>query len=255
MSSDSNNPERYFFIHIQKTSGTSLRRHLLANFSREEIYPPNQEGGLQDFLSTYLAGGLLAALPPEIQARFKLFHGHMPYATSQRLSFDTAPRTFTLLREPIERTLSVLGQKKRQRAELAETSLEDIYNDRGIFEGQILNHQAKNFAIPDDSDLLAGFNPYPVGVEELALAKENLSKVDVIGLQSDMPAFLDNLAHSFKWKILEEEVRENIGNTRADDIPQSLRDRIAEDNQVELEFYQYAVDLVKQRQGEEPSSF
>ena len=245
--SSSDNNDRYFFIHIQKTAGTSLRRHLLANFTREEMYPPVQEGGMMDFLTTYLAGGLLVALPPEVQSRFRLFHGHMPYATSQRLCFEDKPKTFTLLREPVARTISVLGQKKRQRKELANASLEDIYNDPDIFKGQILNHQAKIFAVPDDSDLLAGFNPYPVDAQGLARAKSNLARVDVVGLQSNMPGFLADLGRSFGWTILDEEVRENVGTTGSDDIPQSLRDRIVEDNALEMEFYQYAVDLVASR--------
>ena len=239
--------ERFFFIHIQKTAGTSLRQHLMENFERSEVYPPPQEGGLYNYLVIYQMGAYLVDLPATEQARFRLFHGHMPFAVTQRLALDKPPTTFTVLREPVARTLSVLKQKKKMRPELAEASLEDIYDNRKYFEGQILNHQAKIFAVPDDSDLLAGFDPYPVGPDDLARAKANLEKVDVIGLQSDMPAFLGELERRFGWKTLTEDVRENVSSET--EVSPSLLDRITADNAVDIEFYRHAEKLVRARAG------
>jgi len=238
--------DRYFFIHIQKTAGTSLRRHLLANFNREEIYPPPPDGGSKNqMLSAYLAGGFLCDIPPDVQARFRLFHGHMAFAVSKRLSFDEPMKTFTLLRDPVERTLSVLGQKKRNRPEFAKASLEQIYDNEEIFPGQILNHQTKIFAVPVDSDILEGFRPFHVGEEEFERAKKHLEMVDVIGIQEDMPAFLRALSSRFGWTILDEDVRENVGNKQK--VSPGLRQRIAEDNAIDIEFYRYARQLIEQR--------
>lgn len=235
--------ERFFFIHIQKTAGTSLRRHLLQNFDRSEIYPPPQEGGLYNYLVIYLMGAYLVHLPAAEQARFRLFHGHVPFTVTRRLAFDKPPMTFTVLREPVDRIISVLKQKKKHRPELANDSLEDIYDNPKYFEGQILNHQAKIFAVPDDSDLLSGFDPFPVGPAELELAKENLDKVDVIGLQSDMSAFLAALENRFGWQTLPSDIRENVSNNA--EVNQSFLDRIASDNAIDLEFYSYAQKLVR----------
>ncbi len=246
---DSEQAEQFFFIHIQKTAGTSLRQHLLENFRQEEIYPLPQKGGLLNYLVLYEMGGLLVGLPPEEQAAFRLFHGHMPFAVTRRLTGDKPPTTFTVLREPVARTLSVLKQKKRKRPELADASLEDIYNIPKYFEGQILNHQAKVFAVPDDSDLLSGFDPYPIGPAELETAKQNLAKVDVIGLQSDMPAFLTELERRFGWRMLQEDVRENVSKDM--DVPQSLIERIKADNAVDIAFYEFAQQLVKKHAAQQ----
>ena len=245
-SSTAENPvERFFFIHIQKTAGTSLRQHLLANFNWSEIYPPQQENDLGGYLVLYQMGGFLVGLPAAEQARYRLFHGHVPYAVTQRLALDTAPTTITVLREPIARILSALNHKKRHRAEFANASLEEIYNNQKIFQGQLLNHQAKIFAVPNDSDLLSGYDPYPVGPEQLELAKENLNRVDVIGLQSDMPAFLAELQRKFGWETLKSDVRENVGSQSQ--VSQSFLDRIAADNEIDLAFYRYAQELVATR--------
>ncbi len=242
--------QRYFFVHIQKTAGVSLRQHLIANLGRERIYPAMEGTGgeaMQGFLTSYLSGALLTSLPRWALEEFLLFHGHMPFTTTRRLPFDRPLKVFTILREPIERTISVLGQKKRHRPEFKDASLEDIYTDESIHAGQILNHQTKIFAVPDDSDALGGYAPYPVGPAELERAKENLATLEVIGLMSDMQGFLDNLGSTFSWNMLEEDVRENVGHKT--EVSQSLLDRIAEDNYLELEFYAFAEKLVAEQQG------
>jgi hypothetical protein len=234
--------KRFFFIHIQKTAGTSLREHLLENFDRSEVYPPG-EGGRQKVLARYVFGQLLIETPASEQAKYRLFHGHMPYAASQKLAFKTPPVTLTVLRDPIARTLSVLGQKKRHRPEFADASLEDIYDEREIFEGEILNHQTKIFAVPND---MSGFDPFYVGAAQLELAKKNLKNVEVIGLQSDMPAFLAELKRKFGWNPLQPGIRKNTGESRQVNAP--FLARIEADNAVDIAFYRYAVELVKSRE-------
>ena len=237
--------KRFFFIHIQKTAGTSLREHFLQNFDQSEVYPP-REGGRQKVLARYVFGQLLIETPASEQTKYRLFHGHMPYAASQKLSFKTPPSTLTVLRDPIARTLSVLGQKKRHRPEFADASLEDIYDKREIFEGEILNHQTKIFAVPNDSNLMSGFAPYYVGPAQLELAKKNLNKVEVIGLQSDIPAFLAELQRKFGWHPLQSVIRKNTGESRQ--ASASLLARIEADNAIDIAFYRYAVELVKSRE-------
>ena len=61
--------KRFFFIHIQKTAGTSLREHLLENFDRSEVYPPG-EGGRQKVLARYVFGQLLIETPASEQSKY-----------------------------------------------------------------------------------------------------------------------------------------------------------------------------------------
>lgn len=240
--------EKYFFIHIQKTAGTSLRRHLLANFDWSQIYPTNdQEAGLSAFRLSYLSAEELLDCSPQEQEKFKLFLGHLPFAVAEHLSKNFTLKTFTLLRDPVERTISVLKQKKSKRAEFAKATLEEIYADDNIFKGQILNHQTKIFAIPPDFSHLAGFAHYKVGREELKVAKRNLKKVDVIGLQSDMHTFLIALNDRFGWQILDTGLQENIGHGM--EISNTLIDKIRQDNSVDIEFYQFACRLVARRRA------
>ena len=238
--------KRFFFIHIQKTAGTSVREHIMDNFDRSEVYPPLEQGGLPKVLARYVFGQKLVDTPAAEQAKYQLFNGHMPYTVSQRLAFKTPPSTMTVLRDPVARALSVLGQKRRHRPEFADATLEDIYNDPEIFNGQILNHQTKIFALPNDSDLLSGFDPFPVGLEQLELAKKNLNQVDVIGLQSDIPSFLAELERKFGWPVSHADARKNVGDDRR--VNDNFLDRIEADNAIDMAFYRYAVELVESRE-------
>jgi hypothetical protein len=237
--------KRFFFIHIQKTAGTSIREHLMENFDRSEVYPPLEPGGLPKVLARYVFGQKLVDTPAAEQAKYQLFNGHMPYAVSQRLAFDTPPSTMTVLRDPVARTLSVLGQKRRHRPEFANATLEDIYDNSAIYTGEILNHQTKVFAVPNESNLLSGFDPFPVGLEQLELAKKNLNKVDVIGLESDIPSFLAELERKFGWPSLLSGARKNVGDRR--EVNPIFLERIAADNAIDMAFYRYAIQLVKSR--------
>ena len=62
---------RFFFIHIQKTAGTSIREHLMENFDRSEVYPPLEQGGLPKVLARYVFGQKLVDTPAAEQAKYQ----------------------------------------------------------------------------------------------------------------------------------------------------------------------------------------
>ena len=65
--------------------------------------------------------------PPERRATIRGYMGHYPYVASQLLGED--PVTLTILRDPVERTISYLKHCKRYHDHHRELSLEEIYRD------------------------------------------------------------------------------------------------------------------------------
>jgi hypothetical protein len=145
----------------------------------------------------------------------------------------------------VERTISVLKQKKRHNPKFREAALEDIYHDPDIFMGQILNHQAKVFSIPPQYGYQSGFAHFEVDHQCLKTAKRNLGRTDVVGLQRDMHTFYIALADKFGWPLPERNFRENVGADIS--VNQALIERIAKDNAIDLAFYNYAENLVRRR--------
>jgi len=102
-------PERILVIHIAKTAGTSLRRMLQDEYGARQVYPgdfylPHLRDGWYPLGSEMLRD--YATIPPH-----NVLVGHFTAAMA-----DMLPRryqTATFLREPIQRSLSMLGQFSR----------------------------------------------------------------------------------------------------------------------------------------------
>jgi hypothetical protein len=80
-----------YFQHVPKTAGTSVATLLAAAFARDEICPVTH-------------WDTLAQLPEEDVARYRLFIGH--YASYLPRYLRKPLNTFTVLRDPVERTIS-----------------------------------------------------------------------------------------------------------------------------------------------------
>jgi hypothetical protein len=83
----------------------------------------------------------------------------------------------------------------------------------------------------------------------LEIAKANLERIDVLGLQERSDEVLQVVAARYGWPLDAVE-DQHIGR---DDwsIPDSFRERIARDNAIDLELYRYACSLYEQRGGPE----
>jgi len=266
---------RFFFVHVMKTAGTTLAIHLQQQFHGAEIYPCagiDRDGFNDAALYVYASVRHLLALPPERRAAIRLYSGHFPYVASQLIEDDVS--TLTLLRDPVDRTISALKHFKRLHARYRDLSLEEIYDDEFIFSVFVDNHQTRIFAVtPDDQpdafsssltfdttlvglsadrgdDVVANASASSVVLDEdrFAIAKANLAATDVVGLTSDYPEFVEELRRRFGWwpAGLDTVGRANVSE-EAWEAPAGLRERIAADNAFDVAFYRFAEELVAAR--------
>jgi hypothetical protein len=232
---------RLFFVHIQKTAGGTLRHNIRANLAPEEIYPA---GGPYDAepLDAYWAIPRLVSLPKARRDQIRAYVGHFPYIASELLGIELV--TMTVLRDPVERTISYLKMRSKD-PERAGQSFEQIYDNPFDFPCFILNHQTKIFAMTRDDKLETFMDVIDVDRDRLEIAKQNLRKIDILGLQERYPEMLDAVAQRFGWQTGE------VENTHVSegewDVPDGLRERIAEDNAIDIEFYRFAQELYRDR--------
>lgn len=231
-------PRRFFFIHVQKAAGTSLVFRLRRHFGRAAIYPPESDRG-----NTILVDDLLDRWRTH-RDEIVVVTGHFPLCTVDMLGASFT--TFTVLREPIERTLSYLRHHRDRTPEDAGKPLEAIYDDPFRFQGFIHNHMVKMFSLTPEEHTAGMLTPVQFTPSHLARAKENLAMVDVVGLQERFTDFCAELSGRFGWALGDEPT---LNRTQPFAVSESFRARIAEDNAMDVELYAFAQQLVARRRA------
>jgi hypothetical protein len=234
--------QRFLFLHVMKTAGGTLRRQIEANFEREQVYPC--EGVDKDMLAANTSLEYLTGLSASRRARIRVFTGHFPFMAVELLGADLT--TITILRDPVERTLSYLRQRKRNDDVRHALSLEEIYEDPALFPSLIRDHQSKLFSLTVSDEPLSFGHVMDVDASRVELAKRNLERVDVIGIQDRFDELLDELEQRFGWRRVPVP-RQNVDSGARQAVPASFRRRIAEDNRSDMEFFEHAVRLYERR--------
>ena len=237
---------RFFVAHMQKTAGTTLRDRLRASFTDEQIYPNATDGS--DPRVAVISVAHLRARWAVRGEHIRLLTGHFPVRTAELLGVPFV--TMTVLRHPVERTLSFLRHQaeRRQRGANEDTPLDQIYEDPFRFTHMIQNHMVRMLTL-SPHELLAHdgvLTPVAYTQDRLDRAKEALARLDLFGLQNRFEEFCDELSTGYGLDV-GEPLHSNT--TEPTDLPDALADRIAEDNALDLELYDYACSLYDTRRN------
>lgn len=229
---------RFFFVHLQKTAGTALWRRLHQQFEPRELYPGPGDGSPPDAV---LSVGHLEQRWRVRGEEIRVVTGHFPLCTAEILG--DAFVTLTLLRDPVERTLSFLRHHRERTPEVAEAPLEELYADPVRFE-LVHNHMVKMLSLTPAEMTDGALTHVEFGPERLVRARSRLLEVDVVGLQERFDDFCTELTRRFGWD-LGPPVRMN--RTTPVEVSDAFRARIADDNALDLELYRFARDLTSSR--------
>jgi hypothetical protein len=238
---------RFLFIHVMKTAGTTFVSHLEEQFGAASIYPNRElDRRFPGDTESYTSINDLLALPAERRDAIEVYTGHFPYMVRDMLNMELA--TFTILRDPVERTISLLKHFKRLQERYRPLSLEAIYDDEYVFRHFIHNHQTKIFSLVPADKPRAILRPIVIDESRFALAKDNLAQVDVVGLTESFDEFIGELQRRFEWweRGVAVGSRTNV-SSESWSVEEALRRRIADDNGYDVDFYEYAKTLALPR--------
>jgi hypothetical protein len=118
-----------------------------------------------------------------------------------------------------------------------ELTLEAIYDDPILHACFLRNHQSKIFALSQADNPETYRDLLEVDDRRLTMAKENLDRVDVVGVVERYDEFLRAVEARFGWRI-DPSTRLRVGP--AGDVSDALRRRIRSDNEADLDFYEHA---------------
>jgi len=170
-----------------------------------------------------------------LEAGASLSGGHVYYSPRIHDKFRDTHLFVTVLREPTSRFISQYFYSSKSRShDRIDLSLEEAVETLGPKWGVA---QVAYFAD-------AGANLKPSPATALERAKENLSRLDVVGLVEDLPAFAREIGHSLETPLfLQHSNRSPTKRRPGDSIPASLMNKIRELCQPDIELYEYALKL------------
>jgi hypothetical protein len=228
--------QKYFFVHCQKTAGTALKRRLQAHFGQAAVYPDKATDG--PMADAVLSPPHLRRVLAERGDEIDVVTGHFPLAVVDTLDHDFA--TFSVVREPVARTLSYLRHHRRMHPDEGDRPLEEIYDDPFRFHGLVHNHMVKMFSLTSDEVAVDGvLHRIEFSADRLETAKQRVREIDVLGTQEHFDEFTARLASTFGWPDLGDGW---ANRTEAVDVTEEFRERIAHDNALDIAFYHYVRD-------------
>lgn len=231
---------KFFFVHLQKTGGTALFQRLRDHFGASATYPlPDDSGGalavtnVDHLVETYR----------QHRDDLQIITGHFPLCTVDAL--EEPFTTFTVLRDPVARTLSLLRRRHMVEERFQSLELEQIYDDASLHD-IIHNHMVKMLSLtPGEMTSTPLMASVTFDETRLEVAKHNLEhRIDVFGLQERFDEFCADLERQFGWDLGPPRF---ANRTPSQPVSEDLKARIAADNQHDMDLYRFAVELADAR--------
>lgn len=215
MSSENERRPLYFW-HIPKTAGSTITAWLDCHAADSEIFRPQL---LPDFLAAHAAGALTG---------IRLMRGH--YADAPIALLPVRPLTFTVLREPLARTMSHLAHVDRdpshplhERVRHYDGDVDGVLRDRVLCR-MLMDFQARYLAVPhrppvppeDDayrvvnadhplaSQMGFEFAPLPPRRTLVRDAWRSLAGIDIVGTTRGLYAVQLRVAKKQNWPLPQE---------------------------------------------------
>lgn len=228
--------QRYFFMHIMKTGGISLLWRLRRVFPEEAIYPDSSDGDtLSDGPQISVPRLLERWSDPRRREQIRLVAGHLPYCTVELL--DERFRSFTVLRDPVDRTLSFLSHHRANRPESVDVRLEALYEDPFITDHLVRNHMTKMLGMGTAEMTDGMMTALDLDDGHLQLAQRRLESFEVVGFTDRMEDFCRSLSQRYGWDLGDPIVSNRSEPAVAD---AAFRSRIAADNALDMALYEQA---------------
>jgi hypothetical protein len=234
-------PLRFFFVHLQKTAGTALVQRLREGLGRPAVYPDRSDG---DPVLSVISVDHLCERWPSRRNEVTVLTGHFPLCTRDLL--DEPFRVFTVLRDPVERTLSYLRHRRAVVPAERTRSLEALYADPELFHSLVHNHMVKMLGLHRDEMTDGVLTRVSLDERHLQRARDALASIDAFGLQEQFESFCEDLATRFGLHLGPARF---ANRTASEPVSPDFRSQIAADNALDVELYHFASRLHADRRA------
>lgn len=234
------------FVHIPKTGGLTLYWIMNRQYIPQAIFTLDWTKHFDDSVREFVT------LPEAQKRTVKILRGHMRFALHTILPEDSL--YFTILRDPVERTISYYHYVRRsshhpwyQELHARNMTLQDFVMQ--VPDWNLDNCQTRFLA---DEPSWVEFGKCTADMA--ASAKQNLEKFKIIGLTERFDETLVLLKRAFGWN---EPVyfKQNVSSSKQKKLMDGAIEAIQQRNQWDIDVYQHATRLVEQQLQQQPLSF
>ncbi|HUK18809.1 MAG TPA: Wzt carbohydrate-binding domain-containing protein [Bryobacteraceae bacterium] len=229
-------PRHYIFSHFPKTGGTSLLAVCRANLDPADISPHLDEAEIR-------------LLPAASFEHYRLIRGH--FSLRLQMGFCRHRYSMTILREPLRRifssyafwrTLPDLTDMTSAAKQLPFSDFVRYFKDSPAV---VLNPYTHYFAA-----ISRDYPGYAADAQALlSAAKDNLAAFNFIGICEEFERSAHLLCSELGWRAPAEMPFENrtMSGDRFDRIDHATKQILRDSNQLDLELYEYAVEIFHAR--------
>jgi len=236
-----NPKQKYFFVHIPKTAGTSFRTMLEAFFPGKQLFPARADR-MQKASKGYPAWETYFEIEDEVRDQIQLFAGHIPF--TKAITVQPNLKMLTFLRDPKERFISHVNYIHQQRLKNnPKQHLEETYQE---LRGSIRNIHARYLADVPTDDLIYFKQPRLIDDKALNQAKENLMKCDFFGISEQFTASVLLAEKAFGWRLGRIR-RVNKTSSKTYDLPSEITQGIEQATAYDQALYRFACEEFEKR--------
>ncbi|USN99797.1 MAG: sulfotransferase family 2 domain-containing protein [Phycisphaeraceae bacterium] len=218
------------FLHIPKTAGTTLKSVLEQAYAGYEIvFLRNFGGEIEAF----------ARRPAAERAKYALATAHIPWGGQ---SLIPKARPLTMLRDPVERFLSVYYYNARA---------PEALHHKAISEGGLsLADVVERGLLAGEYNLMTAMLRHPKaegGRQAFESAKQNLAQC-VFGLSERFEDSVGLFRRALRWPEVAWESRNvSVGRPKSEQIDPALLDRIRRETELDRALYEFGAGLFESR--------
>ena len=244
-----NRPPILIHLHIPKNAGTTLSRMIKLRLLTQpptNLLHPTQTLGLYNVAGYENRLARIAALNERGRQRVRFFESHAGYGVHESLPREA--RYMTMLREPINRVLSVFSVRKQAGRIPADMSLEAFVHREDVGRVWWVDNAQVRFLAGEKGRLL-DVPPGQCQPHHLELAKARLAEqIWFFGLVERFNESLCLLFRQLNWKPMAY-LTGNVTPRRLSlaELPAAERQMIERVNALDIELYRFAREMFDRR--------
>jgi hypothetical protein len=169
-----------------------------------------------------------------------LVSGHYPYILRSLLPPSTM--VVTILRDPVNRSVSMLRRVRRRNPKFGAMTFEEVFEDNGFRASMIENYQTKIFGIRSAGELASVNLPLRMDQGRLETALDHLEHCDVVGVTDDFESVVGKIA-ALGIPVGRPILTNRTPETDHEPLSEALRERILSAVELDMNLYERARGL------------